>query len=242
MPATRPSSKMAPLGQTRRDFQGYHFFDISKKKALLKRLKKSTEKLSCYSFTRLERKRSYALDAIFSRPPCRSSERHDERENRREGHQDGAGWGAVERCFTVSGPFEQRKVGNFEGHGFVGWGRKSRPAVVLSSRIFSAVCTRIGSRVFHGKSEKGKKRVGPVPFPGLGRVDTPGGTVVVSSARAETLPADSRCSGPLQERVENAWSPRGRAFVPGKNPTGPEPTLGDLPGPSCRDGDCGGAY
>lgn len=58
--------------------------------------------------------------------------------------------------------------------------------------------------------------VGPVPFPGLRRVDTPGGTVVVSSARAGTLPVDSRCSGPLQERVENAWSPRGRAFVPGK--------------------------
>ena len=36
----------------------------------------------------------------------------------------------------VSGPFEQRKVGNFKGHGFVGWGRKSRPVVVLSSRIF----------------------------------------------------------------------------------------------------------
>ena len=89
---------------------------------------------------------------------------------------------------------------------------------------------------------EGKKRVGPVPFPGLGRVDTPGGTVVVSSARAGTLPVDSRCSGPLQERVENAWSPRGRAFVPGKNPTGPEPTLGDLPGPSCGDGDCGRAY
>lgn len=108
--------------------------------------------------------------------------------------------------------------------------------------FFSAVCTRIGSRVFHGKSGKGKKMVGPVPFPGLGRVDTPGGTVVVSSARAGTLPVDSRCSGPLQERVENAWSPRGRAFVPGKNPTGPEPTSGDLPGPSCGDGDCGGAY
>lgn len=63
-----------------------------------------------------------------------------------------------------------------------------------------------------------KKMVGPVPFPGLGRVDTPGGTVVVSSARAGTLPVDSRCSGPLQERVENAWSQRGRAFVPGKKP------------------------
>ena len=106
--------------------------------------------------------------------------------------------------------------GNFEGHGFVGWGRKSRPAVVLSSRIFSAVCTRIGSRVFPRQIGEGKKMVGPVPFPGLRRVDTPGGTVVVSSARAGTLPVDSRCSGPLQERVENAWSPRGRAFVPGK--------------------------
>lgn len=58
VPTTRPSSKMAPLGQTRRDFQGYHFFAPSRKKALLKRLKKSTEKLSCYFFTRLERKRS----------------------------------------------------------------------------------------------------------------------------------------------------------------------------------------
>lgn len=41
MPATRPSSKMAPLGQTRRDFQGYHFFALSRKKALQKRLKKA---------------------------------------------------------------------------------------------------------------------------------------------------------------------------------------------------------
>lgn len=41
MPATRPSFKMAPLGQTRRDFQGYHFFALSRKKALLKRLKKA---------------------------------------------------------------------------------------------------------------------------------------------------------------------------------------------------------
>lgn len=44
MPATRPSSKMAPLGQTRRDFQGYHFFALSRKKALLKRLKKKAQK------------------------------------------------------------------------------------------------------------------------------------------------------------------------------------------------------
>lgn len=95
---------------------------------------------------------------------------------------------------------------------------------------------------FPRQNRRREKKVGPVPFPGLGRVDTPGGTVVVSSARAGTLPVDSRCSGPLQERVENAWSPRGRAFVPGKNPTGPEPTLGELPGPSCGDGDCGGAY
>lgn len=95
---------------------------------------------------------------------------------------------------------------------------------------------------FPRQNRRREKKVGPVPFPGLGRVDTPGGTVVVSSARAGTLPVDSRCSGPLQERVENAWSPRGRAFVPGKNSTGPEPTLGDLPGPSCGDGDCGGAY
>lgn len=45
MPATRPSSKMAPLGQTRRDFQGYHFFALSRKKALLKRLKKKHRKV-----------------------------------------------------------------------------------------------------------------------------------------------------------------------------------------------------
>lgn len=32
---------MAPLGQTRRDFQGYHFFALSRKKALQKRLKKA---------------------------------------------------------------------------------------------------------------------------------------------------------------------------------------------------------
>lgn len=32
--------------------------------------------------------------------------------------------------------------------------------------FFSAVCTRIGSRVFHGKSEKGKKNGGACSLPG----------------------------------------------------------------------------
>lgn len=64
------------------------------------------------------------------------------------------------------GHLNRERWGNFEGHGFVGWGRKSRPVVVLSSRIFSAVCTRIGSRAFPRQIGEGKKNGGACSLPG----------------------------------------------------------------------------
>lgn len=241
MPATRPSSKMAPLGQTRRDFQGYHFFALSRKKALLKRLKKAQKSyraifLPAWSENAPRLSTPFSLVRHVGAQNGMTSERTVEKVTKMapvgvrsngvlqfRGHLNRERWGIL-RDTVLSGGGENHALPSYCRLEFF------RPSAPVSVHGFSTA------------NRRREKKVGPVPFPGLGRVDTPGGTVVVSSARAGTLPVDSRCSGPLQERVENAWSPRGRAFVPGKNPTGPEPTLGDLPGPSCGDGDCGGAY
>lgn len=178
---------MAPLGQTRRDFQGYHFFALSRKKALLKRLKKSTEKLSCY-FLPAWSKNAPRFSTPFSLV-------------RHVGAQNGMTSERTVEKVTKMAPVGVRSNGVLQFRGHLNrerWGilrdtvlsdggEKSRPAVVLS-RIFSAVCTRIGSRVFHGKSEKGKKRWGLFP---------------------------SRVSDESTRRVGRSWSPRP---VPGPSP------------------------
>ena len=141
------------------------------------------------------------------------------------------------------GHLNRERWGNFEGHGFVGWGRKSRPAVVLSSRIFFGRLHPYRFTGFSTANRRREKNGGACSLPGsqtsrhagwdgrglLGPCrDPPRGFTVF-----RTPP------GKGGKRVE----PTGTCVRAGeKNPTGPEPTLGDLPGPSCGDGDCGGAY
>lgn len=109
--------------------------------------------------------------------------------------------------------------------------------------FFSAVCTRIGSRVFHGKSEKGKKKWWGL-FPS--RVSDGSTRRVGRSWSPRPVPGPSPWIHGVPDPSRKGWKTRGAdgdvRSCRGKNPTGPEPTLGDLPGPSCGDGDCGGAY
>lgn len=141
------------------------------------------------------------------------------------------------------GHLNRERWGNFEGHGFVGWGRKSRPVVVLSSRIFSAVCTRIGSRAFPRQIGEGKKKWWGL-FPS--RVSDESTRRVGRSWSPRPVPGPSPWIHGVPDPSRKGWKTRGAhgdvRSCRGKNPTGPEPTLGDLPGPSCGDGDCGGAY
>lgn len=241
MPATRPSSKMAPLGQTRRDFQGYHFFALSRKKALQKRLKKAQKSyraifLPAWSENAPRLSTPFSLVRHVGAQNGMTSERTVEKVTKMapvgvrsngvlqfRGHLNRERWGIL-RDTVLSGGGENHALSSYCRLEFF------RPSAPVSVHGFSTANRRREKRwgLFPSRvSDESTRRVGrswsPRPVPG-------------PSPWIHGVPDPSR------KGWKNAWSPRGRAFVPGKNPTGPEPTLGELPGPSCGDGDCGGAY
>lgn len=148
---------MAPLGQTRRDFQGYHFFALSRKKALLKRLKKAQKSyraifLPAWSENAPRLSTPFSLVRHVGAQNGMTSERTVEvtkmapvgvRSNgvlQFRGHLNRERWGILRDTVLSDGG---------EDHAL--------PSYCRLDFFFSAVCTRIGSRVFHGKIGEGKK-------------------------------------------------------------------------------------